>query len=132
MEWWYLTLGALLVVIALVASRVQRLPLTTTMLYVGVGILLGPLVFNVGSIDPLENAWLLERLSELAVIVSLFTAGLKLRGPFSSGHWKVPVRLAFLSMALTVGMVALAGVFGLGLPLGAAVEIDAIVAIKPA
>jgi Kef-type K+ transport system membrane component KefB len=54
MEWWYLTLGALLVVIALVASRVQRLPLTTTMLYVGVGILLGPLVFDVGSIDPLD------------------------------------------------------------------------------
>jgi NhaP-type Na+/H+ or K+/H+ antiporter len=128
MEWWYLTLGALLVVIALVASRVQRLPLTTTMLYVGVGILLGPLVFDVGSIDPLENAGLLERLAELAVIVSLFTAGLKLRGPFRSAHWKVPARLAFLSMSLTVAMVTLVGVFGLGLPLGAAVLLGAVLA----
>jgi NhaP-type Na+/H+ or K+/H+ antiporter len=128
MEWWYVTLGALLIVVALIASRVQRLPLTTTMRYMGVGILLGPLVLDIGSIDPLGSAELLERLSELAVIVSLFTAGLKLRVPLNSSHWKVPVRLAFLSMTFTVGLVTLAGVYGLGLPLGAAILLGAVLA----
>ena len=74
-ELWYLVLGALLVAIALISSVVKRLPLTTTMLYLGVGVLIGPLVFNVARFDPLGNATWLERFAELAVTVSLFTAG---------------------------------------------------------
>lgn len=127
-ELWYLVLGALLVSIALISSMVKRLPLTTTMLYLGVGVLMGPLVFKVAQFDPLENAIWLERFSELAVIVSLFTAGLKLRAPLREKKWLVPVRLAFVSMTLTVGLVTLVGVWLLGLPLGAAVLLGAILA----
>jgi hypothetical protein len=50
-ELWYLALGALPVVIALVGSLVKRLPLTTTILY-GVGVLLGPLGFKMALFDP--------------------------------------------------------------------------------
>jgi NhaP-type Na+/H+ or K+/H+ antiporter len=124
-EVWYVVLGALLVAIALVSAVVKRLPLTTTMLYLGVGVLMGPMAFNVASFDPIERAQWLERLTEFAVIVSLFTAGLKLGGrPF--GMWRVPLRLAVTSMALTVGLVTLAGVLLLDLPLGAAVLLGAI------
>ena len=70
-ELWYLVMGALLVLIALVSSVVKRLPLTTTMLYLGVGVMLGPQAFKVALIDPLVQAAWLERLAELAVIVSL-------------------------------------------------------------
>ena len=128
LESWYLIFGALLVVIALTASAVKRWPLTTTMLYLLTGVVLGPLGFGVASIQPLDQAKLFERAAELVVIVSLFTAGLKLRAPFQDGKWKVPVRLAFVSMALTVGLITLVGVYGLGLPLGAAVLLGAVLA----
>ena len=128
LESWYLIFGALLVVITLMASAIKRWPLTTTMLYLLTGVALGPLGFGVASIHPLHQAGLLERAAELVVIVSLFTAGLKLRAPFQDGKWKVPVRLAFVSMALTVGLITVVGVYGLGLPLGAAVLLGAVLA----
>lgn len=128
LESWYLIFGALLVVIALTASVVKRWPLTTTMLYLLTGVVLGPLGFGVAFIHPLDQAQLLERAAELVVIVSLFTAGLKLRAPFQDGKWTVPVRLAFVSMALTVGLITLVGMHGLGLPLGAALLLGAVLA----
>ena len=127
-ELWYLVLGTLLVLIALASSTIKRLPLTTTILYFGVGIALGPLGFKVIWLDPFAHVSWLERLAELAVIVSLFTAGLKLRVPLTDRRWLLPLRLAFVSMALTVGLVTVAGVFGLGLPIGAAVLLGAILA----
>src|SRR5687768_98409 len=96
-ELWYLILGALLIAIALVSSILRRLPLTTTMLYLGVGVALGPLGYNVARINPLEHFRVLERLTEFAVIVSLFTAGLKLRIPLRDKDWDVPLRLASIS-----------------------------------
>jgi len=128
LEFWYVILGGLLVVIALTSSMLKRLPLTTTMLYLGIGALLGPLGFGVASIHPVNQSELLMRAAELVVIVSLFTAGLKLRAPFRGGKWNVPVRLAFISMTLTVGMVTLLGVYGFDLPIGAAVLLGAVLA----
>ena len=127
-ELWYFVIGALLVAIALVSSILRRLPLTPTMLYLGMGVALGPLGAGVAFIDPFEGARLLERLTELAVIVSLFTAGLKLRVPLGDKDWDVPLRLASVSMLFTVALVALVAKFALGLPLGAAVLLGAILA----
>ncbi len=125
---WFLVLGGLLIVIALIASIVKHLPLTTTILYLLVGLGLG--AFGMGAIrlDPLRHAGLLERVTELAVLVSLFTAGLKIRLPVRDPLWWLVIRLASGSMAVTVGLIALVGTFGLGLPLGAAVLLGAILA----
>ena len=127
-EVWYFILGALLIAVAVLASSVKRLPLTETMIYLTAGALLGPLGFGLLSLDAHAQSRLLERLAEVAVIVSLFTTGLKLRVPLRDRRWWIPIRLAFVSMALTVGMVALAGVLGLGLPLGAAILLGAVLA----
>jgi NhaP-type Na+/H+ or K+/H+ antiporter len=124
----YLILGALLILVAAVSSFVRRLPLSDTMIYLLAGAALGPLGFGLLSLDARPHAGLLERLSEIAVIISLFTAGLKLRMPLRDRRWRIPVRLAFLSMSVTVGLVTLAGMYGLGLPLGAAVLLGAILA----
>ena len=124
----YFVIGALLVAVAVVASFVKRLPLTETMIYLIAGAVLGPLGLGLFSLDALASAALLERLAEIAVIVSLFTAGLKLRVPLRDPQWWTPLRLAFVSMALTVGLVTLAGVAWLGLPLGAAVLLGAVLA----
>jgi sodium/hydrogen antiporter len=125
---WFVIVGLLLVAVAVTGSILKRLPLTASMLYMGVGFLLGPVVTGAIRIDPVGRSELLERLTELAVIVSLFTAGLKLRLPLGDGRWRPPVRLAFVSMALTVALIAAAGVLLLGLSAGAAVLLGAVLA----
>ena len=125
---WFVVVGTLLLGVALLGSYVQRLPLTTTMLYLAVGYSLGPQGAGLFTVDPLRDAAFLERVTEVAVIISLFTAGLKLRIPLSDKRWRRPLRLAFGSMALTVGAIAVTGVHGLGLSWGAAVLLGAILA----
>jgi NhaP-type Na+/H+ or K+/H+ antiporter len=125
---WYIVVGLLLVAMALADSFLRRLPLTTPMLYLACGVLLGPVGLNLLTLDPIENAELLERVAEVVVIVSLFAAGLKLRAPLTERRWVVPVALAFGSMTLTVGLITLAGWVILDLPLGAAVLLGAVLA----
>ena len=125
---WFTLVGLLLVVTATVGSAVRRLPLTTTLLYLAAGAALGPLGLGLIQLDAVRDAVWLERLTEVAVLVSLFAAGLKLRTALSDDRWHAPVRLATLVMTLTIGLATLAGVYLLKLPLGAAVLLGAILA----
>ncbi len=125
---WFVLAGLLFMSVALAGSAIARLPLTLAMLYLGVGLLLGPQVSGMLQADPIDHAAVLERLTEIAVIVSLFTAGLKLRVPVSDGRWLVAVRLAVVSMAVTVGLVATAVAWWLGLPWGLGIVLGAILA----
>jgi len=126
MTLWFIVAGALLIAMALGGSVLKRLPLSTSLLYLVVGFVLGRV--GLGRLDAYAQAKLLEHMTEVGVLISLFTAGLKLRAPFKDPQWRIAVRLAFLAMALTVGLVAAAGVWWLGLPLGAAVLLGAVLA----
>lgn len=125
---WAIIIGALLTTMALSASLLKRLPLSMSMLYLAVGAALGPAGWAMLTPDPQDHSLMLERIAEIAVLVSLFAAGLKLSLPLSDRHWWLPLRLAFVSMTLTVGLIVVIGVFALGLPLGAAVLLGAILA----
>ncbi len=125
---WFVVAGALLTLMALASTVLKRVPLTAAQLYLAVGMAVGPLGIGLLVIEPLAAAAALERLTEVAVILSLFAAGLKLRTPLSDGRWKLPLRLATVSMMLTVAFVAGLGVWGLGLSVGAAVLLGAILA----
>jgi NhaP-type Na+/H+ or K+/H+ antiporter len=125
---WFAIVGIVLVLTSLVGSTVQRLPLTTTVLYLGIGAALGPLGAGMIRLDAVEDARWLERATEVAVLVSLFGGGLKLRAAMSDRRWRTPVQLATVVMTLTVGLVTLIGVTLLGLPLGAAVLLGAVLA----
>jgi NhaP-type Na+/H+ or K+/H+ antiporter len=125
---WFAIVGIVLVLTSLVGSTVQRLPLTTTVLYLGIGAALGPLGAGMIRLDAVEDARWLERATEVAVLVSLFGGGLKLRAAMSDRRWRTPVQLATVVMTLTVGLVTLVGVTLLGLPLGAAVLLGAVLA----
>ena len=125
---WYIIIGALLVGMALAGTLVRRLPLTTALLYLMIGVGLGPWGLGLIRFDPLRSSALLERVTEFAVLVSLFTAGLKLRTPLTDRRWWLPVRLASISMIATVGMITAVGALLLDLPLGAAVLLGAILA----
>ena len=120
--------GLLLIAMTMGSSFLARLPLSAAMLYLGVGIGIGPLGLGLLHLDALKNAVLLERLTEVAVLISLFTTGLKLEMPLSDRRWRVPVQLATVSMLVTVAAIAALGVWGLNLSLGAAVLLGAILA----
>ena len=120
--------GVLLIVMTLSGSFISRLPLSAPMLYLGVGVAIGPLGLRLLQLDALSNALLLERLTEIAVLISLFTAGMKLELPLSNLRWRIPVQLATVSMVITVAAITALGVWGLGLPLGAAVLLGAMLA----
>jgi NhaP-type Na+/H+ or K+/H+ antiporter len=124
----FIVIGLLLVGLAMTGTVVERLPLSTGIIYVAVGALLGPFALGLISLDPLEDSAVLERVAEIAVIISLFTAGLKLRLPLRDDRWMLSVRLAAVSMVVTVGLVAAIAYVGLGLPLGVAILLGAILA----
>jgi len=125
---WFLIAGGLLIFMALAGSVLRRLPLSTAMVYLDGWLGLGPLGIGLLDLDLVRDAALIERVAEIAVLISLFSAGLKLRMPLSEGRWRLPGRLAFGSISLTVGLIALAGVAGLGLPLGAAILLGGLLA----
>lgn len=125
---WFVIIGLLLIAMALGESFLSRLPLTTSLLYLIVGVILGPYGFGLLSFNPVDEAPILHHLSEVAVIVSLFTAGLKLRVHWRDPRWWLPVRLASFSMLLTVSLIALIAMPLLGFSLGAAVLLGAILA----
>lgn len=125
---WFLVVGALLLLMALAGTLLKRLPLSAALLYLGVGWAVGPAGLGLLAFDPVADASVLEHLTEIVVSLSLFGAGLKMRLPLRDPRWRVPLRLGFVVMTITVGLVAAVGVWGLGLPLGAAVLLGAILA----
>ncbi|WP_428414956.1 cation:proton antiporter [Methylibium sp.] len=125
---WSLFVGALLVTMVLAGTLLGRLPLSSAMVYLALGWLLGPQGVDVLRPDPLAHAPTLERLAEGALLISLFAVGLRLGVPLNDRRWRLPLRLAFVSMAAMVALVAAVGVWLLALPLGAAVLLGAILA----
>ena len=125
---WFVVTGTLLIGMALAGSVLKRLPLTAAMFYLTAGTLLGPWGVGLLRMDALDNASGLERLTEIAVIISLFTAGLKLRLPVSDRRWRAAMLLATIAMVLTIAGVAAFAVAALAMPLGAAVLLGALLA----
>ncbi|HSV79761.1 MAG TPA: cation:proton antiporter [Ramlibacter sp.] len=125
---WAVLVGVLLVLMALASTVLKRLPLSTAMLYLLVGLAVSPLALDMLPLDPRNDAAVLERMAEVVVLLSLFTAGLKLSAGLHERRWALPVRLALASMVVTVTLIALVGWLFLGLPLGAAVLLGAILA----
>ena len=125
---WFVVAGVVLIAMALSSSRLGRLPLSASMIYLTIGAVIGPLGLSLLIMDPIANAEVLELITELAVVASLFTAGLKLRLPLTDRGWLLPVRLATVSMIITVALLTAVGTLLLGLPLGAAILLGAILA----
>ena len=125
---WFIFVGCLLLFMGLSSTFLKRSPVTSAMIYLAVGLLVGPSFLNLFHFNPLKESALLEVLTEIAVLISLFAAGVKMPVPFSFARWRAPILLATLSMALTVGMIAAFTHYFLGLPWGAGVLLGAILA----
>src|SRR3954466_379375 len=125
---WSLIVGLLLVLMALAGSVLKRLPLSTAMLYLLVGLAVSPLLLHLVAPEPRLDAPVLEKIAEVVVLLSLFTAGLKLSAGLWDRRWLLPVRLALNAMLVPVALIALVAYFFLGLPPGACILLGAILA----
>lgn len=127
-ELWFLLIGLLMLSRGLGSRYLQRLPFTSANVYLAVGLLLGPTILNLFYFDPIKQSAVLEKLTEFAVLISLFSAGVKMPVPVQIAHWHAPLRLASISMVLTVSLIAAFAYIVLELPLGACVLLGAVLA----
>ncbi|CDG82976.1 cation:proton antiporter [Janthinobacterium agaricidamnosum] len=125
---WFILIGILMLARGLAATTLARLPASSAMVYLGVGLLLGPVCLGLFSFNLYRQSALLEVLAEIAVLISLFSAGVKMPVPFSLQRWAPSIRLAWLSMSMSVALMAAYAYFMLGLPLGAGILLGAILA----
>jgi sodium/hydrogen antiporter len=125
---WFLLVGSLLLVMGLTVTVLKRSPITAAIVYLLVGLLVGPSGLQWFHFNPLKQSALFEVLTEVVVLISLFSAGVKMPVPFRLAQWRTPVLLATLSMSITVGLIAVAVVLVFGLPWGAGILLGAILA----
>jgi NhaP-type Na+/H+ or K+/H+ antiporter len=125
---WFVLAGALLVAIALLGRLLDRLPVSPAIVYLVVGFVLGPAVFDAFELHPLRELTLLEFITEIAVVIALFTVGIKMRVPIGDWRWSLPLRLATISMVVTIAGVAVAAVLILGFDWPLALMIGAVLA----
>ena len=72
-------------------------------------------------IDPLQDAELIEHITELAVVLALFSAGLKIEREIRWREWSTVTRLLLVGMPAFIVLAAAFGNAVMGLSLGAAV-----------
>ena len=121
-----LVIGLLLLLIALACGFIARLPLTYALIYLGLGVALGPYGADLIQLRP--DAQFLEHLTEIVVIVSLFSCGLRMNRPITWACWQSTVRLIGLLMPFSIVAIAVISHSILGLSLGSAVLLGAILA----
>ncbi|CAB3693343.1 cation:proton antiporter [Paraburkholderia rhynchosiae] len=125
---WFLIVGAVLVFMGVAATTLRRLPVSAAMFYVVIGYALGPPGLDLLRLDMIADAHLLRTVTEVALLVSLFAIGLRLRVGMLDKLWMVPLRLGFLAMLATVPLLTIFSVYVLHLGWGPAVLLAAILA----
>ncbi|MBW4679768.1 MAG: sodium:proton antiporter [Microcoleus vaginatus WJT46-NPBG5] len=119
-------IGFLLLLVTLGSGWISRLPLSYALIYLLVGIALGP--YGVQLIDLRPDAKFLERLTEFVVLISVFSCGLKMKRPLKLWAWNITARLIGLLMPISIFAIAAAGHWILGLDWGPAILLGAILA----
>ncbi|NYH16604.1 cation:proton antiporter [Paraburkholderia bryophila] len=125
---WFLIVGAVLVFMGVAATTLQRLPVSAAMFYLLTGYLLGPPGFDLLRLDMVADAHVLRVVTEIALLVSLFAIGLRLRLGVFDKLWTVPLRLGFVAMLATIPLLTLFSVYVLQLAWGPALLLAAILA----
>lgn len=123
---WFLVVGSVFIAMAGFGSWLTRLPLTTGIVYALIGVAIGPFGLDLLSLNFFEHARFVEHITEIAVVISLFTAGLKLDLPLTDPQWRLSLSLATIAMVVNIAMVALAAMFFLDFSIGAAILLGAI------
>lgn len=111
-------------------SQQRDRPFSAAAVYLVIGALLSILLHLLGVelLRPLDDADVIERAAEFAVIVALFSAGIRLDRPLTRSAWTSTRRLILVAMPLTIAGVAVFSHTVIGLSLGAAIVLGAVLA----
>jgi NhaP-type Na+/H+ and K+/H+ antiporters len=128
----YLIVGLALLVAAVLPSVLTRYAVSAPMVLLALGMAIGMAPLPSGlSLDPVDVRPVVERLTEITVLVALMGVGLALDRPFSFrdrkswGAWSATWRLIVVAMPVTIAGVALLG-WALGLAPAAALLLGAL------
>ncbi|MCO8168811.1 sodium:proton antiporter [Pseudomonas sp. 21LCFQ02] len=119
-------LGVLLMLLALTSSWLRWLPVTTSALCLLFGFAIGPAGLQLITLDVQRSHEWLERLTEVAVLFSLFNTGIKLRLPLRASAWHSAYWLAGPVMLASIVGMALVAHYLLALSWGLAVLLGAV------
>ncbi len=128
---WFVLGGVALLAMTVLPGKFASRPLSLPIVYVAAGFLVFWAVGPLFGPDPTASsidAQVLEYVTELIVIVSLAAAGLKIDRPMGLRTWSNVWRLLSITMVLTVVAAIVLGVHVLGLGLGAAILLGAVLA----
>jgi NhaP-type Na+/H+ or K+/H+ antiporter len=123
-------MGCVLLLGVGVLSRQHALPWSASMVYLGAGVLasLALGAAGVSRLGPVDNHQIFERVCEIALIVAVFGSGLAVERRVRRSSWRLVALLLVVAMPATIAVVAVFGAYVMGLPLGAAVLLGAVLA----
>jgi sodium/hydrogen antiporter len=126
-----LLVAGIVILVGAVALSLQRgRPFSAALVYLAAGVLIGLALRALGLswYDPLEDAELFMRVAELAVIVSIFAAGVKLDRAFTWRNWRTTTLLLAIGMPLTIAGMAFIGGWVVGMAAAGAILLGAVLA----
>jgi NhaP-type Na+/H+ or K+/H+ antiporter len=98
------------------------------MLQVTLGAIVGYFWITLDFLNPIENGVVIEKLTEIVVLVSLVGAGIKIDTELSWQLWRPTARLLLITMPIGIFAMATLGYYAFGLSLGAAILLGAVLA----
>jgi NhaP-type Na+/H+ or K+/H+ antiporter len=122
--------GVVLFVGVAALTRQHQRPYSATVFYLLLGalgsVLLG--ATGVGRLDPVVDHVVFERVTELALVIAVFGAGVAIERQVSRYSLALVLLLLLVVMPVTILVIAGFGMAAMGLPLGAAVLLGAVLA----
>ena len=106
----------------------KRTSISLPMLQVSFGLMMGYWWTSLSFLDPMSNGLIIEKLTEIVVLVSLVGAGIKIDTELSWKLWRPTVRLLLITMPIGIFAMAVLGYYAFGLSLGAAILLGAVLA----
>jgi NhaP-type Na+/H+ or K+/H+ antiporter len=122
--------GAVVCVGIAALTRQHQRPYSATVFYLLLGLLGSVLLGSagIGRLDPIADHRVFEHVTELALVVAVFGAGLAVERQVARYSLVLVLLLLVIVMPLTILAIAAYGMTAMGLPLGAAVLLGAVLA----
>ncbi|WP_058533859.1 cation:proton antiporter [Legionella saoudiensis] len=124
----FFLLGLAFLASAWLPQKLIHMPLSLSMIWLGIGILICAINTNFPYVSPLKNSVLTEYLTELAILISLLGAGLKIDRKIGLHSWKDTWLLLGIAMPLCIVTMTLAAMCFINLPFPIALLLAALIA----
>ena len=106
----------------------KRTPISLPMLQLSFGLIMSYWWTSLAFLNPIDNGLIIEKLTEIVVLVSLVGAGIKIDTELSWRLWRPTMRLLLITMPIGIFAMAVLGYYAFGMTLGAAILLGAVLA----